>query len=392
MVALVAGDLQALDGISLAVKDALIRIAGILADGGPRLVAQVDVLGEDGVVSCAAACIDLLRKPGQLPTAADLVHVAHLGRRNDVVRAAPGGLFRQRDGHGPGTVLGDAGQVDAAGLLGVIGAFERPVVPVAHRQGIRAVLVGGHRPLPGDDGQLALVRIGEGHRHGRLGLHGHGVRLVRPVNGHAALGGLIAEQLGGVGVGAVYDGIGIFALRRQLGRASLDRQLRVLGLDVKGQLVPVLHQLHPFGDVLALDGHGAALGGVVTGFVGNGVVILAHADVCKRVFAVRADRLHLFVPRQDRADRAELKRHRVLGVGVDILPAQDGIAVVEVDGVRLEGIAQGEGQVFELVGGFTGDACIRPVAATRIGAVVVIAVGKGVAGICVTIRKTARVA
>ena len=96
-----AGDVQVPDGVPLPVKGALVRFAGAISDGRPRLIAQVDVIAQHRAEAGAVGHtgVHLLGQPRQLTAAGDLVHAVHCGRLADVARSLPGGLGRHGDGH-----------------------------------------------------------------------------------------------------------------------------------------------------------------------------------------------------------------------------------------------------------------------------------------------------
>ena len=266
--------LQPADGVALAVE-ASGKLMGILADGRPRLVTQINVVRQLHIELCdAGGVVDGVRQPGQLRAAADLVggglRAASAGLF--LLRAAPCGGGRQRDADR--LILGHVQRFNnlgiALGLDGVaVRTLRQPVAAVALR--LDGLAVPGHR-----DGGVGLRRgDGEGHRPLGGGGQGHVLRERLAADRHGV--GLlhIAEGGDGVGVGAV-------------------RQLE-----------------HPLaagmGAGLAVDGH-------------HGV------------------------------GRGDGEGH---GVGGD-LPAQDGVAVVQVLGRSHEGVAQGGGQGLQLVRGLGG--------------------------------------
>ena len=358
MVTRAAGDLQALDGISLAVKDALIRIAGILADGGPRLVAQVNVLGEDGA-DAAAAVVDLLRKPPQLAGIGDLIGRSRITRTR--------GLFGHGNVHRLRRVGGYLGQIDRACLCYVAVALKCPIIRIAHRQQITAVCFCGHGDfvplrfcINDRDGRLRVCGIAELHGGGSLFDHPHGFRHRTAAlhDLHAAVGLVLKAERAGdrVGIGAADHGIHAVAAIHRLAVAVLYRQRSVIRHLVKFQRVGVAFQRDGLPHIRRLDGHGAGLGGVVAGFVGDGVGVLALVLLCQGVHAVHAAGLLRAVPHQLSVCRYHRDGHRGGRRGIHILPSQDGVAAVEAGLVILKGIAQGEGQTFELVGGCGGKA------------------------------------
>ena len=355
-----AGDGQAGDGVPLSVEAALEGGGVVFADGRPLLAAEVDVIAEHGARAARAPGVHLLRQPRKLAAAGDLIGaVRGGGGLADVALALPRSLVEECHGDRLRAVLRHGGEVDRAGLLGVVRAAEAPAVAVPHGQAVGVVRRRGHDALTRRNGQLRALRrlvIGEGHRHDGARLHGDVFHRVLAPHGHGAGEVIIAEGRRRVGVRPTHDGVDAVRVGRQRLIAAHDGQCRALRQTGEGQLVRVRRERYRFGDIAAANGDGAALGGVVAA-VCDAVGIAAHRHVREGVIAVRADRLLLPVPCEDGVGGLDADGDGVGRVGVDILPAEDGIPAVDRRGeIRAEGIAERPGRGLQLVGARGGDA------------------------------------
>ena len=131
--------------------------------------------------------------------------------------------------------------------------------------------------------------------------------------------------------------------------------------------------------VFVLDRDGAGLGGVVARFVGNRIRIRANGHIFKGVTAALGGRLHLAVPGEDGVCRLHVENDGICGIGVKILPIENGVTAVDGLGkVGPEAAAEGGGKGLQIVGGFGGEVGRVQIAATVRICVIEIAVIKGV--------------
>ena len=218
------GYLQSLHHMALAVKDAG-KLVEILADGRPRLVAQVNVVRQHHIELCAAGgVVDRIRQPRQLRAAADLVGVGLRAASVGLIppRAVPCGRGRQRDGdrlilchvqrfNNPGVALG----LDSIGVC----ALRQQIAAVALRCNGMAVAVPRHRNSCLGFGRRDVeADCPLLHRRQR---HGH--RLLRAVDGHLSRRSLIAKGGYRVLIGAIRQLDGVLAVRIRLTADAVDR-------------------------------------------------------------------------------------------------------------------------------------------------------------------------
>ena len=142
--------------------------------------------------------------------------------------------------------------------------------------------------------------------------------------------------------------------------------------------------------VFVLDRDGAGLSGIVIR-IGDGVAIIADLYARELVLAILRDGLLCAVPGEDGILRLHGEGDGVGGIGVKILPGEDGIAAVDVLRVGKEAVAEGVGKGFQTVGGFGGNSCICFIATIGVDAVVV-AIGKIVSSGGIAIGKTVSIA
>ena len=218
---------EVLNGVAVAIENAGEAVARGLAHRRPKLVAEVDVLGQYSIGIVAADVIDLVGKPRQLFAALDAVPAGHAvisaGRlvRSDLVRlshrfAVPAFLNIEGNIEGPRLVLN--GEVGLG--LGCALCLDEVAVLACHEV-VNAVFVGGH--------DLAVrVRNGNLRFAGAVGLGDvEGDRIGRDLRQVDGLHGVLVQiDLTGLRFVAVSaDGVGVLALAEVIN--AVRRALRV---------------------------------------------------------------------------------------------------------------------------------------------------------------------
>ena len=380
------GNIQVFDLAAVSVKGTLIGIGSALSDGCPFLALQIDVRRQLRADGAFAVVIHLCGKPAQLAGIGNEVGI--------VLRTAACGFQGHRDLDRLHAASLHAAQIDHAGLGNIFRAVERPLVLIVHGQQIAAVRLGGHgdfipyglgiRDLDGRRGVLGIV---EAHRGGRGAGHRDWLHRIRPIDRHRSLSICIAEFCDGIAICAVGHGVAAVALRLQCVCAALDNQLRIGRQTGKGQLMPVQRQREGLRHVRGLHRDGAGLGGIVPRLVADRVGMLALCLILQRIHTICAAGLLHVVPDELGIRRHHRDNHGGCGVGIVVLPCQNGIAAVDVRCIFLIRLAQLAGQRLQLVGGFAGDGRVLLIAAFAVCRVVVVAFCEAITRSCGAIRK-----
>ena len=349
-----------------------------------------------------AVVIHLRGKPAQL--------VGFGNEVGSVLRTAACGFQGHRDHDGLLAARLRVDQIDHAGLGNVFRAVERPLVLVAHGQQIAAVRLGGHgdfiipcglgiRDL---DGRRGVLGIGEAHRGGIPLDHLHGLRhrTAARHNMYSSVGLILIPEgtSDAVGIVALWHIVYVALACKCLARAVLHRQLAITGNTLECQGVVVRCQREGLLHVRGLHRDGAGLGGIVPCLVADRVGMRTLRLSRQRIHTICASGLLLAVPDELGFRRHHRDNHGGSGVGVVVLPLQNGVAVVDVrrciSTIRL---AQLTGQRLQLFGGFAGDGrsrTIRVIAARAVCRAVVVAVCESIscACVCVAVRKAKAIA
>ena len=156
--------------------------------------------------------------------------------------------------------------------------------------------------------------------------------------------------------------------------------------------MPVQRQREGLRHVRGLHRDGAGLGGIVPRLVADRVGMLALCLILQRIHTICAAGLLHVVPDELGIRRRHRDSHGGCGVGIVVLPCQNGIAAVDARCISLIRIAQLAGQPFQLVGGFAGDGRVLLIAAFAVCRVVVVALCEAITRACVAIRKAKAIA